>query len=263
MKVSTTMTEKEEPAVIIQTPERAPVISKEKKKTYAAIAVAAVVVAVVVVTGFVLTFHFYSKSTNEIIKHKLSFVDNDGKEVQEDVEADMTENVAYMKMKRGEQTHHIVHDFNRKIALVKVETDQGSTCYLSALNTTASLASSVLADNGNDQESDDDENGMVYVTDPQPVTTLSFLSPKAQALCGEHPTHWTHPTCTKGTEDMVEEDGVANREKRATVQCKAGCCYLVCCRRITYFISWVANGRRQCRWGCQGFVGYRKHSSYC
>ena len=41
-------------------------------------------------------------------------MDKDGKEASEDVEADMTENVAYMKVDRGEQgVHHIVHDYNR------------------------------------------------------------------------------------------------------------------------------------------------------
>ena len=41
-------------------------------------------------------------------------MDDNGKEVSEDMEADMTENIAYMKVDRGEHgVHHIVHDYNR------------------------------------------------------------------------------------------------------------------------------------------------------
>ena len=58
--------------------------------------------------SYILHSHAYP------FQHKLSFKDNDGKDVTEDIEADMTENIAYMKVDRGEHgVHHIVHDYNR------------------------------------------------------------------------------------------------------------------------------------------------------
>jgi hypothetical protein len=241
---SNTMAEKEQPNVVIQTPEIVqPQPSPNKKNLYVAVAVSVVLVTIVVVTGFVLTFHFYNASTHDIIKHTLSFKDEAGKEVREDIETDMTDNVAYMRVDRGEAgIHHILHDYNRKISTIKRESREGEACYLSALNTNSTMASSVLDDKSKQEDSDSD---MIYVTDPNPVSTLSFLSPKAQALCEGHPTHWSHPTCAS---ELQEGDG---RSKREVLECSSHCCLQVCCTKIKDAITWIEGETRRCQWICQ------------
>jgi len=211
------------------------------QKKHVLILVGAVILAGLIITGVLVGVHIFAQAQKEIVKFSLDFKSgNDGKNVKQDVESDPNDNVVMYHITKDGKRIDIVNDFNRDIQVVKMESDQGTNCYVSALNRSAALDPSQITGPDSDDKSDKKTGGAtVFSVSSSPVSDRSFLSKKALDMCKSVSVYWAYRTCNSqntnesnrnntSVDDGRQRRAIYNAGSYAGLPCLNGCCYTMC-----------------------------------
>jgi hypothetical protein len=219
--------------------ETKPRIGMQRKHVF--IMIGSVILAGLIITGILVGMHIFAEAQKEIVKFSLDFKSsNDGKDVKQDVESDPNDNVVMYHITKDGKNIDIVNDFNREIQVVKMESDYGTNCYVSALNRSAAMDPSQITGPDSDATSDRKNGGAtVFSISSSPISDRSFLSKKALDMCKSVSVYWAYRSCNK---ENVDESNMNNtstdndRQRRAIynagyyrgLPCLNGCCYTMC-----------------------------------
>jgi hypothetical protein len=159
------------------------------------IGVSLVVVAGLVLAAILIGMHMFSQTQKEIIQFSLNFKSKtDGADMKQDVEADPNDNVVKFHVNKNGQDVTIVNDFNRDIQVVRLETAEHTTCFVSPLNRTAAFDPSQI----NDLQTKSDERERkqeLFIVSNTPVADRSFLPKKAADMCHGVSVYWAYRSC--------------------------------------------------------------------
>lgn len=213
--------------------------SKGIQKKHILILVGLVILAGLIIAGVLVGIHIFTEAQKEIVKFSLNFKSSaDGQNVRQDVVSDPNDNSVKYKITKDGKDVYIVNDFNRDLQIVKMETDFGTNCYISALNRSAVM--DPLQITGPEAYSKDNTSATVYTTSTSPISDTSFLPKKALEMCNGVAVYWAYRGC--GNNNDEKSDG---RQRRA-VTCITACCIRFCS------CSW---SMVQSRYGCD-FYNY-------
>jgi len=213
------------------------------QKKHVLVLVGLVVLAGLVVAGVLVGVHIFAEAQKEIVKFSLNFKSgSDGKDVKQDVVSDPNDNVVMYHITKDGKSIDIVNDFNREIQIVKMESDYGTNCYISALNRSAAMDPSQITGPDSDANSKKNTGGAtVFTISSSPVSDRSFLPKKALDMCKSVSVYWAYRTCNKQNVDesnmnntMSDDDesrqrrAIYNAGSYAGLPCLNGCCYTMC-----------------------------------
>lgn len=217
------------------------------QKKHVLIGVGLVVLAGLIIAGILVGMYIFAEAQKEIIKYSLNFKSTqDGGNVKQDVVSDPNDNVVMYHVTKDGKRVDIINDFNKGMQIVKMESDYGTNCYVSALNHSAAMDPSQITGPEQDSKPGDNTNGgaTLYTVSSTPVSDRSFLPKKAQDMCKSVSVYWAYRSC--GGED----DSVSRTRQRRTV-CITSCGIRVCSCRVRLVQTWIG-GRVYCNFyfGC-------------
>jgi hypothetical protein len=164
------------------------------QKKHVLIAVSSIVVVGLVIAGIMIGMHMFSEANKEIVKFSLQFKSSDNENVDQDVVADPNANVVTYHVNKNGQDVNVVNDFNRDIQVVKIESSEGTNCYISALNRTQAMDPSQIIGAASLSGSKE-ANGQAFLVSNTPVSDISFLTKKAKDICKGVSTYWAYRSC--------------------------------------------------------------------
>jgi len=213
-------------------------------KKHALIVVGLVVLAGLIITGILVGMYIFAEAQKEIVKFSMEFKSSsDNKNIKQEVESDPNDNVVMFHVTKDGQNTYIVNDYNRDMQVIKVITDSGTNCYVSALNRSAAAdPSQISAADANVKSTGNSESvPSIYTVSRSPVSDRSFLPKKAQDMCNGVSVYWAFRSCNDQQEDSASTNSTspAGRQRRATV-CITGCNLRVCSScwvRLDYYYS--------------------------
>jgi hypothetical protein len=201
-------------------------------KRHVLYAVSVVLVIAFVLVAILVGMHFFSKSQEEIIKFSLKFKGSDNDDIKQDVQSDPNDNVVLYHVTKEGQHAYVVNDFNRGMQIVKMATEDGTSCYITALNRTRAMDPSLITGNTSTPDKYSNEEATFQIS-ADPVSDRSFLTKKAKDLCKDVPLYWVTKHCDKQTKVLNETDTQEGRGKRTIYNAGyyyglpglGGCCY--------------------------------------
>jgi len=180
-----------------------------------------VILVGLIVAGVLVGMHIFAEAQKEIVKFSLNFKSgSDGENIKQDVVSDPNDNSVLYKITKDGKDVYIVNDFNRDLQVVKMETDFGTNCYISALNRSAVMDPSQITGpeaNWNGSTS----SATIFAVSTSPISDRSFLPKKALDMCKSVSVYWAFRSCGNKVETS---DGRQPRD----VTCITGCCYEFC-----------------------------------
>jgi len=250
--------EKSQPTFVITTPQ---VVDEPKKsrltKKHVLIAVVSVTIAVLVIVAVLVAVRIYADHDIESLKlqYSMTMKDKNNKDVQQNVSADA--NVVQYDISKDGVKATILHDFDKGLAISRVESDSGVVCYVTALNRSSAQEPSSIPSTAPTPGANTPTTQLVYKVDEKPITDTSFLGTRANKLCANVPTHWMVPNCDNGASSLPSNStspAAGGRAKRATVcatcggySCVCGCCNAICGSfASSTYTWWYSNGVYYC-----------------
>jgi hypothetical protein len=228
--------------------------SKGIQKKHVLIVVGLIIVAGLVVAGTLIGIHIVQETQKEITKFSLEFKSTtDGKNVKQEVESDPNDNVVMYHIVKDGKNVDIVNDFNKGMQVVKMQSDQGTNCIISALNRSAAVDPSNI--HGLQTGSTDKKVMEAYSMSSSPITERSFLPKKAQTMCTGISVYWAYRGCTNENIESpkLHKPYENDRRRRAYwagfyngLPCLNACCWTYCACEV-----WVVESAT----GCQFFYG--------
>lgn len=200
---------------------------------------------VIVLTGLIIGgilggMYIFAQAQKDIVRFSLDFKSSsDGGKVNQDVESDPNANVVMYHVTKDGKNVVIVNDFNRDMQVVKMVTESGTNCYVSALNRTAAVDPSQINAPGSTQMEDTKKSmSTIYTMSSSPISDRSFLPKKAQEMCKGVSVYWVYRGCSGQANNNpgMNNTELDTRQRRAiysagyygSYPCLNGCCYTVC-----------------------------------
>jgi cell division protein FtsL len=256
--------EKAQPTFVITTPQAE--IEQPKKtsrltRKHILIAAVSLAIAVLVVVVVLVAIRIYTDHETETLKlqYSMKMKDKDNQDVSQNVSADANANIVQYDIQKDGVKATILHDFDKGIAISRVESESGVACFLAALNRSSAQEPTEIPSTAPTPSDKTPTTQLVYRVDNKPIKDLTFLGKRASTLCANVPTHWMVPSC------QGDENGLTNsttttpatassRKKRATVcatcggyYCVCGCCNAICGSFASSSYTWYySNGVYYC-----------------
>lgn len=230
-------------------------------KKYVLIVVGLVLLAGLIVAGTLIGIHIVKEADKEIAKFQIEFKSTiDGQKVKQDVVVDPNTNVVDYHITKDGKDIYIVNDFNRDMQVVKMQTDLGTNCFISALNRSAAVDPSNI--NSLQTQSSDKSSTEVFSVSSSPITDRSFLPKKALDMCSGVSVYWAYRGCKEQKPESMNSTSPADRHRRAVyyagtyygMPCLNGCCWTICACKVQ--VTETATGCQFYYWtgGCCGSV---------
>lgn len=205
--------------------------------------VGGVLVVALILVAILVGMYLFTQAQKEIVQFSLKFKGSDDQDVEQDVESDPNDNVVSFHVSKPGQDAYVVNDFNRNMQIVKLKTDEGLNCYVTALNKSSAMDPSAIT--GPDSMKDNNGKNVetTFAVSEDPVVDRSFLTKKAQDLCKGVAVYWVTRQCgkqiTNSDQGLNSTDSDSGRVKRSIYY--AGTYYglpgLAGCCRATYACS--------------------------
>jgi hypothetical protein len=234
--------------------------SKGIQKKHILIVAGVVILVGLIIAGILIGMHIFAQQQKEIIQFTLQFKSTvDGKDVQQNVESDPNSNVVQYHVIKDGRDVYVVNDFNRDMQIVKMETNYGTNCFISALNRSAAVDPSNI--NGLQTRSNDKGSTEIFSVSNTPIADRSFLPKKAQDMCAGVSVYWAYRGCGNQKTDVTDQSP-GDRQRRDVyfagyyngLPCLNGCCWTVCACAVN--VTETATGCQFYYWtgGCCGTV---------
>lgn len=182
------------PAFVISTSEgrlagEAPKSRSYKK--YAIIAVSGILAVAIILAAILVGMHLFTQAQKDIVK----FSYNSGKNTKEEVTSDPNTNTVQYHVNGETYEAWVINDFNRDIQVMKVHSDMGTSCYLTALNrTTANDPATIKPPSAGNQRTNSTYS-LKYLSANTPISDSTFLCRTARDVCSGVSTYWLFPVC--------------------------------------------------------------------
>jgi hypothetical protein len=191
------------------------------KKKHVMIGGGVIILAGLIVGGILGGMYIFAEAQKEIVKFTLNFKSgSDGENVKQDVVSDPNDNVVQYHISKDGKDVHIVNDFNRELQVVKMETDSGTNCYVSALNRSAAMDPSQITGPDAKTKDNSSEDAVMFSMSTSPISDRSFLPKKALDMCKNTGVYWAYRSCKP-------DQSVGKDRQRRTV-CITSCGWRVC-----------------------------------
>jgi hypothetical protein len=229
------------------------------QKKHILIAISAVVIVGLVIAAILVGMYMFSEANKEIVKFSLQFKStSDDQKTNQDVVSDPNDNVVSYHVTKPGQDVNVVNDFNKDIQVVKIETAEGTNCYISALNRSQASDPSQITGAAS-MTGSGGVSTQTFSISGTPVSDTSFLPKKARDMCKGVSVYWAYRHCPQqGPDDhnmTKSTSGVVDRSKRTlydagrynNLYCVGGCCKIVCACYVRFTETVDANGVHNCQ----------------
>jgi uncharacterized protein YxeA len=260
----------DQPTFVIAAPQMADAPKKSRlTRKHVLIAVVSLVITALVVIGVLVAIRIYTDSNLETLKlqYSMTMKDKNNNDVTQNVSADANI-VQYHVVKDGTEAW-IIHDFDKELEISKVKTDNGISCFVSALNRSNAQEPKSIPTTAPQPGDNTPTKQLVYKVSETPIADIKFLGQRASSMCNNIPTYWMVPSCDNGASQMpMNTTAPADRSKRATVcatcggySCVCGCCWAICGRFASSTYTWTyINGVYTCTYrmyylSCSVYLG--------
>jgi cell division protein FtsL len=268
--------EKSQPTTfVITTPqaqEEQPKKSGRLTRKHILIAAVTLTIAVLVVVVILVAIRMNADHETLKLKYSMEMKDKDNQNVNQNVSADANANIVQYDIQKDGLKATILHDFDKGIAVSRVESESGVVCYLAALNRSNAQEPTEIPSTTPKPDDNTPTTQLVYKVDNRPIKDLSFLGKRSSTLCANVPTHWMIPSCDgdeTGLSNSTTTPAPHDRRKRATYGCATcggyycvcGCCNAICGSFASYTYTWYySNGVYYCTYymyyvSCRVYLG--------
>jgi hypothetical protein len=173
------------------------------------VAVSVVCVVALVIAGIVLGVYFFLDASKDIVTRTYDLKTDDGKTVEEEATADVTDNLVHYHSVNGDSETWAIHDFNRELQIIKSRDETGYyTCYVKPLNV-SDTASPAVVYNATKPSGTVRTINDYYSVLPTPIKDTSILGKEGQKMCKGIDTYWVKDSCEKHGDASA-----ADRQKR-------------------------------------------------
>jgi hypothetical protein len=231
---------------------------KGVQKKHILIVVGVIILVGLIIAGILIGMHIFAAQQKEIVQFTLQFKSStDGQEVKQNVESDPNTNVVQYHITKDGKDVYVVNDFNRDMQVVKMQTDYGTSCYVSALNRTAAVDPSNI--NALQTQSNDKGSTEIFSVSNTPITDRSFLPKKAQDMCSGVSVYWAYRGCGNQKPGTTNQNNTSpsDRQRRQIydagtyygLPCLNACCWTICACKVQ--VTETASGCQFYYWtGC-------------
>jgi hypothetical protein len=226
------------------------------QKKHVLIAVSAVVIVGMVIAAILVGMYMFSEANKEIVKFSLQFKSSDNENANQDVVSDPNDNVVMFHISKPGQDVYVVNDFNKDLQVVKIETEEGTNCYISPLNRSQAMDPSHITD-ANSLTGTGGEVEQTFILSTTPVKDTTFMTKKARDMCAGVSTYWAYRHCgQKVPQDQNVTRSVSHdRNKRALYHFApvnglpglGGCCNIRWACHVSIVETVYASGVHHCQ----------------
>jgi hypothetical protein len=194
--------------------------SRSSTVKFVVIGVTAVCITAIVVVGFILGFHYSSKTATHLAKKEYQTMETDG--VKQIIEK-RDEFTKLYTVRTETETYEVLYDFNKNIMIMKKQ----SHCVVVPMNSTE-----VDPEIMSERDAESKEEMTVYKRDNVPIRDTSLLGSAGEDLCEGDLVYWGFPDCHSDIDfnlALNSSTGLPVREKRAVTGAAQERYALYCC----------------------------------